>query len=196
MKYILIIFLISNYFTSFSQINNPSTISKIDPVEKTQNTDVLNETTSINEIKKSNTQKKIKSTDPKSNEPNYPISKWIGLAASLISILAFFIPIYRYLSQKREEQKDKRFITYHKLIADLVNAPGGMLDRQIAIVFEFRNFPDYFDLSKRIITDLKEQWKKLDGNERLITEMEFALKHIVLKTKWHNRWVYIIFGIK
>jgi hypothetical protein len=58
MKYILIIFLISNYFTSFSQINNPSTISKIDPVEKTQNTDVLNETTSINEIKKSNTQKK------------------------------------------------------------------------------------------------------------------------------------------
>jgi hypothetical protein len=71
-----------------------------------------------------------------------------------------------------------------------------MLDRQIAIVFEFRNFPDYFDLSKRIITDLKEQWKKLDGNERLITEMEFALKHIVLKTKWHNRWVYIIFGIK
>ncbi len=71
-----------------------------------------------------------------------------------------------------------------------------MLDRQIATVFEFRNFPDYFELSGRILTDLKNQWGNKSENARLITEIKLTLKHIKRKKKWYNRLAYIVFGIK
>ncbi len=106
------------------------------------------------------------------------------------------IPIYRYLSQKREEQKDKRFQTYHQLIADLASPPGGKLDRQIATVFELRNFPNYFELTKRIMTDLTILWRSDPQNARLVTELDLTLSYIEKKSKWFNKWAYKIFGIK
>lgn len=55
----------------------------------------------------------------------------------------------------REYVKDKRFVTYHKLIDELVDEkshPSGklMLDRQIAIIYELRNFPKYYKVTHRM----------------------------------------------
>ena len=127
---------------------------------------------------------------------NYIKSKWIELFGLLIALLALVIPMYRYLAQKRQEQKDKRFQTYHQLIADLVSPPGGKLDRQIATVFELRNFPNYFELTKRIMNDLTIQWASNPQSSRLVTELDLTLRHIEKKSKWFNLWVYKIFGIK
>ena len=189
-KRVLYLILINCYFLSFSQVEDISDNPKI-TTENVQE---------INKSKELVTKYKIKAVEKplnsKENDSNYLKSKWIELLGLLIAILAFFIPIYRYLSQKREEQKDKRFVTYHELIADLVDAPGGKIDRQIATIFELRNFPSYYELTKRIITDLTKQWSGIEGSDRLITEMSLTLIYINKKARWYNTLAYKVFRIK
>jgi hypothetical protein len=166
-------------------------IEKNDSIEK-----------STSDVKKENIQndyeetKSTEKTESNYNTFDYLKSKWIELIGLLIAVLAFFIPIYRYISQKREEQKDKRFQTYHQLIADLATPPDGKLDRQIATVYELRNFPNYFELTKRIMTDLINQWTNVTNTTRLITELNLSLNYIEKMSKWYNLWGYKIFGIK
>lgn len=76
--------------------------------------------------------------------------------------------------------KDKRFETYHQLIKELVDEQVNpdkkiKLDRQIAIVFELRNFPSYFEVSKRILKGLRDQWKDIQGVKRVIEEIDISL---------------------
>lgn len=129
------------------------------------------------------------------NIGQYLKSKWIELLGLLIAFLAFFLPIYKFITQKREEQKDKRFITYHKLIKDLVEPDDKgriMLDRQIATAYELRNFPNYFDLTKRIFTDLKSQWEKDEKNNRIVAELSMTIAYIDVKSKWYSKlWRYL-----
>lgn len=141
---------------SFSQKINLSENQKTDSLENTRliSSNIEPKLFEPNEEIINVWNRKLKVEKPKNQTIEFIKSKWFELLGLLIVILVFFIPVYKYLSQKREEQKDKRFETYHKLVANLVNAPGGMFDRQIATVFEFRNFPDYFELSGRILTDL------------------------------------------
>ena len=195
MKNILFLILINCTYISYSQVEKSLNNSRIDSISVTQNTNNISKIIEISNEKKPS----IEKTEPpklKNNTLNILKLKWIELLGLLISILAFFIPIYRYLSQKREEQKDKRFQTYHKLIADLVTPPGGMLDRQIATVFELRNFPDYYELTKRIMTDLIIQWSNSSGNPRLVTELEITLNYIGKMSKWYNQLKYYTLGIK
>lgn len=120
----------------------------------------------------------------------YLKSKWIELVGLLIAFLAFFLPIYRYIAQKREEQRDKRFVTYHKLIKDLVQPDSNgriMLDRQIATAFEFRNFPSYFDITKRILSDLKKSWENIPENQRIVTELNLTIAYIDNENRWYNK---------
>lgn len=116
--------------------------------------------------------------------------KWIELIGLLIAFLTFFLPIYRYITQKREELQNKRFVTYHELIRDLVQADekGIMkLDRQIAIAFELRNYPTYYNLTKRLFTDLKEQWSNDPKNKRIVKELSLTIEHIENNSNWFKR---------
>ncbi len=83
----------------------------------------------------------------------------------------------------REYVKDKRFITYHKLVDQLVDKDSHqsknlMLDRQIAIIYELRNFPRYYEVTQRILEGLisEEPWRS--GNQRLIKEVNLTLDYI------------------
>ena len=104
----------------------------------------------------------------------------IGL---LIAYFGLVVPIFRYLNQRKLEERDKRFVNFHGLIKDLVE-PGKdgqvMLDRQIAVIYELRNYPKYFDLSKRMLSDLKVAWQKEDY-PRIIKEIELTLEYIEYK---------------
>jgi hypothetical protein len=85
----------------------------------------------------------------------------------------------------REHIKDKRFKTYHQLIDWLVNEQTHAdrvikLDRQIAVVYELRNFPKYFDVSIRILEGLLVEWK--DNNTRIIEEIKLSLAY--MKRSW------------
>jgi len=86
----------------------------------------------------------------------------------------------------REYLKDKRFKTYHELIDELINEQRNpdrviKLDRQIAIVFELRNFSNYYPLSIRILSDLKDTW----DNPRIIKEIDLSLNF--MKSNYFSR---------
>ncbi len=98
-----------------------------------------------------------------------------GGIGALSLIMAGFWALWKF----RDYLKDKRFNIYHKLIDELVNEqlqPDRKikLDRQIAIIYELRNFSAYYPVSKRILIGLKSQegWM---GNKRIIEEIDLAL---------------------
>lgn len=66
-----------------------------------------------------------------------------------------------------------------------------MLDRQIATCFELRNFPEYFEITKRILTDLKTQWAQDPRNKRITTEIDYTIKYI----KIYNNLFLLIFQV-
>jgi len=78
--------------------------------------------------------------------------------------------VYTYLTIKKQDLKERRFIAYHKLIQQLVERENPdqpmRLDRQIAIVFELRNFEEYFDVTLRILRGLKESWADYGPKEK------------------------------
>src|SRR6266436_8112121 len=83
-----------------------------------------------------------------------------GAFALVVTLVTTFIVAIKYLSQRRVEIRDRRFRTYHTLIKNFVQPEGGvtMLDRQTAVAYEFRNFPEYYDVTLRILHDLRAQW--------------------------------------
>lgn len=109
-----------------------------------------------------------------------PVISFINNNSTVIAIGLTIISSLWALLKFREYLKDKRFETYHKLIDNLVNEqvqPGGVLklDRQIAIVFELRNFTNYYPVTRRILSDLKVVW---NGNHRIVTEIDLTLDYI------------------
>jgi len=53
-----------------------------------------------------------------------------------------------------------------------------MLDCQIAAVFELRSFPEYFDVTGRILKGLIEEWSEKKDVDRLIREMRSTVELI------------------
>lgn len=99
------------------------------------------------------------------------------------------------LLKLREYLKDKRFKTYHELIDELVNETRNpdrviKLDRQIAIIFELRNFTNYYPVTRRILAGLRELWA---NQVRVIKEIDLTLDFIAqnwfIRTyrKWLNK---------
>ncbi|WP_281525442.1 hypothetical protein [Alistipes dispar] len=120
------------------------------------------------------------------------LEMWLKIIGVIISFLAIIIPLYRYILDRSSKLKDARFITYHDLIKHLVEPEDGknnlMLDRQIAIVFELRNFPDYHELTYRMLLDLKEQWDQ-PTYKRMIREINYTTRYIEIY-QWK---IWIIF---
>ena len=115
-----------------------------------------------------------------------------------IGVLIAFATGFWALIKLREYLKDKRFKTYHEQIDELVNETRNpdriiKLDRQIAIVFELRNFTNYYPVPRRILIGLKEQWKNQPNTTRAIEEIDLTLdfisKNWLVRTyrRWGNR---------
>ncbi|WP_321404474.1 hypothetical protein [Maridesulfovibrio sp.] len=111
--------------------------------------------------------------------------QWLGNNSGQFAVLIAVIPpsfgALLYLFQKRQELKNKHFKTYHALVKQLVEGEKDsdlMLDRQLAVVFELRNFSEYYEPSLRILVGLKESWEKNSGRSRLIDEIEETISYI------------------
>jgi hypothetical protein len=103
------------------------------------------------------------------------------------SVIALIGGGFWALLKFREYLKDKRFHTYHELIDELVDEqrhPDKVikLDKQITVVFELRNFPSYYSVTKRILTDLKSLWI---GQPRIIKEIDLTL--VFISKNWFAR---------
>ncbi|WP_010483162.1 hypothetical protein [Pseudomonas sp. S9] len=92
---------------------------------------------------------------------------WLNANSGVLALLLVLLPlcwsVYTHLSIKKQDLKERRFDAYHKLIQQLVERERNdmplRIDRQIAVVFELRNFKEYFPVSLRILKGLKEDWK-------------------------------------
>lgn len=103
------------------------------------------------------------------------------IVAVILGYYTIFKPLYDYVKAQKFKRKDKRFKTYHNLIDTFVGAGGAaaMLDRQIVIVFEFRNFPEYYKVTKRVLEGLRVQWNvPRNVVQRLIAEMDITIEYI------------------
>jgi len=127
--------------------------------------------------------------------------QWLNNNAGALGLIFVVVPlmwsVWQYLRFKRQELRAERFKTYHDLIKQLVEREEAdkpkMLDRQLAVVFELRRFPEYFEPSLRIIKGLREGWSKdygpVEKRSRLMEEMDATIKHI---EKNANTWMHRI----
>jgi hypothetical protein len=97
-------------------------------------------------------------------------AEWIGV---IVAILLVAIPLgitgWRYVEVRRSEERQRRFENYHGLIRRLVSGYPDekvpMIDCQIAVVYELRNYEEYSEVSTRILEGLKQKWEKEHGSE-------------------------------
>lgn len=119
------------------------------------------------------------------------LNTYSGTVTIILTVFGGVWAIFKF----REYLKDKRFKTYHELIDELVNETRNpdrviKLDRQIVIIFELKNFSSYFPVTKRILTDLKDQWK---NQPRAIKEIDITLDFI--SKNWFARIYRKLFKI-
>ena len=94
--------------------------------------------------------------------------KWVtdnnGPLGFILALTTAASALYHYISIKRSEERARRFSSYHQLVEALNgNGAGGApyIDRQIAVVYEMRNFPEYYPVTLRVLRRSLERWKKL-----------------------------------
>lgn len=113
----------------------------------------------------------------------------LGFVGIIIGAIALLYPIYSSLRQQFLNRKDNRFERYYKFMGNLVSGTvpntNPMMDQQIAIIYELRNFPDYYDVSERVLTGLKAKWNRPTG-DRLGIEIDLTLNYI---QKSNKRWL-------
>jgi hypothetical protein len=113
--------------------------------------------------------------------------KWISSGVSVGAVgaaIAFAFSVVQFVTVRQRESSDREFDKYHSLIKDLVapNEKGVIfLDRQIAIIFELRHFPRYFECTQRILSGLKNAWSGNQSWSRLLQEIDLTLAYIEKK---------------
>ena len=98
--------------------------------------------------------------------------------------ITFLFGVYKFYIRRKTELYWKEFEIYHKLLKDLVQPEvenGSVyLDRQVAIIFELKNFKRYYPISEKILRELRKKWI---SNNRLIEEIDLTLEHIRCKNE-------------
>lgn len=98
--------------------------------------------------------------------------------------ITFLFGVYKFYIRRKTELYWKEFEIYHKLLKDLVQPEvenGSVyLDRQVAIIFELKNFKRYYQISEKILKELRKTWI---NNNRLVEEIDLTLEHIRCKNE-------------
>ena len=87
-----------------------------------------------------------------------------------ITVLTILWQIYQYLKLKKSESKQKEFENFHKLIGELVGENGHIpyVDRQTAIVYEFRRLTSYRFVLLRILKHLDSKWSSSNNYDDIL----------------------------
>jgi L-rhamnose mutarotase len=111
---------------------------------------------------------------------------WLKAGGLVIGGLGVGLPFFQWVQTKRSEERDRRFKNYHEMIKVLVSpeVPGGTIwfDRQVAVLFELREYRQYHEVTERIVEGLLSKWKKeLEQRQTmsgLVNEAELTLDFI------------------
>lgn len=94
--------------------------------------------------------------------------------AILLATLTFVWPIVQFILVRRKEQQSHEFEAFHRLLKELVSHDSDTeviwIDRQMAVLFELRHFPRYYEVIVRILFNLREKWS---------ADPEFKWPHLV-----------------
>jgi len=107
-------------------------------------------------------------------------SNFWAIMGILLTYFSLIVPIIKYLRSRRFEFRQNTFHNYHEILKSLVQKTDGGLsiDRQVAVIFELRNFPDYYSVTERILKALRDSWDQQNNSQRLINEIDMTLTYI------------------
>lgn len=112
-------------------------------------------------------------------------SQNLPVLTALAGVLAAALAALRYFMERSRDARWKEFETYHKMVKDLVEPEvkdGEMrIDRQCALIYEFRFFRRYFPQTLRMFEALKGHqgsWK----HERVQAELGAGIDAINSET--------------
>jgi hypothetical protein len=87
--------------------------------------------------------------------------------------------ICQVLLARSADARNREFEAYHRLIKEIVQPSEDgrtYIDRQCAAIFELRRFKRYRELTLRLLTGLREDWRKAAKlHPRLEKELELTL---------------------
>lgn len=119
-----------------------------------------------------------------------------GLLALIVAAAVAIATLVQYISIKRSEESARIFSNFHQLLQDLnegkerANGAAGAqyIDRQVAIMFELREFVKYYPVILRILKRSIKTWGG-SGNPWAGELVEEAKKTIAfIKRKQHRRF--------
>lgn len=101
---------------------------------------------------------------------------WLNDNAAGLGIVLAVVPAtwaaWTYIQTKRADQRQLRFQNYHQLVQWLIQgdqtAPLPSIDRQLAVVFELRNYREYRSATVRILrnfnrlTVMHNPWENIE----------------------------------
>lgn len=104
--------------------------------------------------------------------------------SALGAAITFIWSAIQFIVVRRREQRTHEFEAYHRLIKELVQpdpaSQVAWIDRQVAVVFELRNFPRYYPVTTRILTNLRNKFTSDPKFQwpYLVCEIDLTLQHI------------------
>ena len=110
----------------------------------------------------------------------------VSFLTIIVPFFAVLFPFLQYLSSKSEEQKQKNQETFHeKIMKKITNQNPEKkigLEEQVAVIFDLRNYPQYYSVTKRMLRTCVVRWKqereKNPHFDSLILEATETLKYL------------------
>lgn len=100
------------------------------------------------------------------------VKEWGTVLAVTGAVITFLWSVFQFMLNRGRESKNRDYQVYHQLIKEIVQPDTGgetYIARQMAAVYELRNFPRYFDISYRVANHLKVSWA-----DKLTTQPDLA----------------------
>ena len=93
--------------------------------------------------------------------------------AFVLSLIVLAMSAFRYVSVRRDELKNLRYVRYHTLLRNISTGADGVglvkLISQRAFIYELRHFPEYGVLTKRLLDSLLAEWKEKPAISAILT---------------------------
>lgn len=93
--------------------------------------------------------------------------------------------VWNYFLIKRAEEETRQFQAFHLMVKGLVrgegDSPDPYVDQQLAVIYELRNFPQYYPITVRILERSKESWGGAKVGwwaDTLIREADLTIEYI------------------
>ncbi|WP_331775448.1 hypothetical protein [Sulfurospirillum sp. 1612] len=122
------------------------------------------------------------------------------IGAFLVTLISLAFSAKRYLDIRTREEEVFRFKTYHRLLKTISKGSdeNGILKlvSQVAYIYELRNFPEYKDLTKKTLNQLRKEWSHDEASDikPLLKEaIDDTISVIEASSKYNKTWRQIVY---